>query len=191
MIDEIILVEGEIVEGGVTDYPALNDKPTINGVEVNGNMTSEDLKIKQDYTADDILFADGTTFQQKYDSGELKGEPGQDGQPGKDGIDGHTPVKGVDYFDGADGAPGNDGTDGVSCTHSWDGTILTVTSASGTSSVDLKGEPGADGQNGADGAPGSDGYTPVKGTDYFTEEDKQEMVTLVLAALPSAEEVSY
>lgn len=32
------------------------------------------------------------------------------------------------------------GEDGVSCTHEWDGTILTVTSASGTSSADLKGE---------------------------------------------------
>ena len=34
------------------------------------------------------------------------------------------------------------GEDGVSVTHSWDGTVLTITSASGTSSVDLKGEPG-------------------------------------------------
>lgn len=30
---------------------------------------------------------------------------------------------------------------------------------------------GADGQNGQDGADGQDGYTPVKGTDYFTEEE--------------------
>ena len=29
--------------------------------------------------------------------------------------------------------------------------------------------------DGADGAPGADGYTPVKGTDYFTEADKQEI----------------
>ena len=40
-------------------------------------------------------------------------------------------------FDGADGAPGKDGT---SATHSWNGTVLTITSASGTSSADLKGE---------------------------------------------------
>ena len=32
--------------------------------------------------------------------------------------------------------------DGISATHSWDGTVLTVTSASGTSSADLKGEKG-------------------------------------------------
>ena len=35
-----------------------------------------------------------------------------------------------------------DGEDGVSATHSWNGTTLTVTSASGTSSADLKGEKG-------------------------------------------------
>lgn len=49
-----------------------------------------------------------------------------------------------------------------------------------------KGDPGADG---ADGQPGADGHTPVKGTDYWTEEDKSEIVSDVLAALPQAEEV--
>lgn len=34
------------------------------------------------------------------------------------------------------------GTDGQSTTHSWNGTVLSVTSASGTSSADLKGEKG-------------------------------------------------
>jgi hypothetical protein len=31
---------------------------------------------------------------------------------------------------------------GVSVSHSWEGTVLTITSASGTSSADLKGEQG-------------------------------------------------
>ena len=38
---------------------------------------------------------------------------------------------------------------------------------------------------------GADGYTPVKGKDYFTEADKNELVNVVLAALPAAEGVSY
>lgn len=50
-----------------------------------------------------------------------------------------------------------EGEDGTSCTHIWSGTTLLVTSASGTSSADLK------------------GYTPVRGTDYWTEEDKSEI----------------
>lgn len=36
-----------------------------------------------------------------------------------------------------------------------------------------------------------DGKTPEKGVDYFTEEDKNEMVNLVLEALPAAEGVDY
>lgn len=54
--------------------------------------------------------------------------------------------------------PGNDGEDGVSVTHVWDGTVLHVTSASGTSSADLK---GAKGDTGATGANGEDGVSPT------------------------------
>lgn len=38
---------------------------------------------------------------------------------------------------------------------------------------------------------GAAGHTPVKGTDYFTTEDKNEMVNLVLAALPTWTGGSY
>lgn len=38
---------------------------------------------------------------------------------------------------------------------------------------------------------GADGYIPIKGTDYFTDADKAEMVEAVLAALPSAEGVGF
>ena len=46
------------------------------------------------------------------------------------------------------------------------------------------------GTNGKDGVDGKDGKTPVKGTDYWTEADKAEIVEDVLAALPAAEGVS-
>ena len=39
--------------------------------------------------------------------------------------------------------------------HQWNGTVLTITSDSGTSSCDLKGAKGDDGPRGAQGAPGS------------------------------------
>ena len=51
---------------------------------------------------------------------------------------------------GEKGETGEKGADGVSCTHSWNGTELTVTSASGTSKADLKGEKGDTGEKGAD-----------------------------------------
>ena len=124
---------------------------------------------------------------------------------GRDGEDGYTPVKGKDYFDGQDGYTPvkgkdyNDGQNGVSATHRWNGTTLTITSASGTSSADLKGEKG-DTVKGDDGVSptvavsksgkvttisitdkngtktatvndGADGKTPVKGTDYVDGKD--------------------
>ena len=58
----------------------------------------------------------------------------------------------------------------------------------GTGPQGIQGIQGPKGDTGADGAPG---HTPVKGVDYFTEADKQELVTAVIAALPSTEEVSY
>ena len=51
----------------------------------------------------------------------------------------------------------------------------------------IKGEPGPRGKK---GEPGQKGDTPVKGIDYFTEADKQELIQAVLNALPAAEEVS-
>lgn len=38
-----------------------------------------------------------------------------------------------------------------------------------------KGDTGPAGPAGATGSPGAAGYTPVKGKDYFTEEDKKSL----------------
>ena len=44
---------------------------------------------------------------------------------------------------------------------------------------------GKDGEPGAQGEPGAAGHTPEKGVDYWTATDKQEIVSDVLAALPT------
>ncbi len=103
----------------------------------------------------------------------------------------------------------------VTVGHEWDGTVLKITTGSGTSGVDLKGdplkvaevtqstesggvnevtfsdgskvtvmngkrgEPGPVGLTGMPGANGADGYTPKKGVDYWTEEDKGEVEAYV------------
>lgn len=46
------------------------------------------------------------------------------------------------------------------------------------------GKDGINGKDGVDGKNGADGRTPIKGTDYFTEADKAEMVSAVISALP-------
>lgn len=53
------------------------------------------------------------------------------------------------------------------------------------------GATGAQGPAGADGSPGADGYTPVRGVDYWTDADQQQIVADVLAALPDGDGVSY
>lgn len=62
------------------------------------------------------------------------------------------------------------GKDGESISHSWDGTTLTITSVSGTSSSDLKGDKGD---------------SPIRGIDYWTDNDKTEIINAVLAELRS------
>lgn len=137
-----------------------------------------------------------------------KGDTGDIGPQGPQGEQGEQGIQGIQGEPGRDGIDGKDGADGVSATHNWEGTVLTITSASGTSSADLKGEKGEQGEQGEPGPQGrqgqqgiqgiqgpqgiqgekgdtgADGYTPVKGTDYWTEADRTQMVADVIAALP-------
>lgn len=86
--------------------------------------------------ATNVKFSDGTTFQQKLDSGALKGDPGKDGAPGEKGDPGEK---------GADGAPGKDGAKGDKGD----------TGAQGPQG--LKGDPGDQGPQGLQGPKGDTG----------------------------------
>lgn len=87
---------------------------------------------------------------------------------------------------GATGPAGNDGVSPVAnVTSISTGAVITITDAKGTTTATVR-----NGTNGVDGAPGLNGTTPVKGTDYWTAADKQEIVNDVLNALPAAEGVS-
>lgn len=230
------------------DYAHLTNRPSINGVELNGDKSLEDLNIKQTYTADDIPFADGETFQQKFNNGELKG---QDGVSGIDGITPHIGDNGNWFIGETDtnkpsqGTNGVNGNDGVGITKSEVNTsgelVITYSNGDSTNLGKIVGKDGLDGTNGqnglsayeiaknggfigteedwlkslkgADGAKGEqgeqgiqgaqgiqgekgqngkdgtngtngiDGKTPVKGTDYFTAEDKTEFTAEVAKSL--------
>lgn len=109
-----------------------------------------------------ITFSDGKTITIK------NGSKGSDGKNGDNGTsvtvsnvstssaDGGSNV--VTFSDGkqlivkngskgSDGKDGSNGSNGVSATHSWNGTTLTVTSASGSSSANLKGDKGDNGDD--------------------------------------------
>ena len=116
----------------------------------------------------------------------LQGETGPTGDTGPQGDKGDTGPKGDTGDTGPQGPAGEPGKDGVSVSHSWNGTKLTITSSSGTSTVDLKGETGPTGDTGPKGdtgAAGIDGYTPQKGIDYYTEADKAELIQAVLVSI--------
>lgn len=83
---------------------------------------------------------------EKGERGE-KGDKGEKGDAGAKGEKGDTGPQGEHGIDGVDGTNGVDGVNGISVSHSWDGTVLNVTSASGTSGVDLRGPEGPAGKD--------------------------------------------
>lgn len=92
-------------------------------------------------------------------------------------------VGGIQGPKGDAGPKGEKGEDGEAATISI-GTVITGeagTSASvtnsGTDSNAILNFTIPKGETGEKGADGIDGYTPVKGTDYFTEKEKQEIIT--------------
>lgn len=54
-----------------------------------------------------------------------------------------------------------------------------------------QGEQGPQGIQGEQGPQGEAGYSPIRGTDYWTEEDKAEIISDVLASLPNASGVNF
>lgn len=80
------------------------------------------------------------------------------------------------------GTPGKNGADGITPHIGDNGNWYIGNSDTGKSSR---------GATGAKGLDGVDGKTPVRGTDYWTDADKQEIINSVIAALPDGTEVSY
>lgn len=158
------------------DYAHLSNRPSINGVELNGDKSLEDLNIKQTYTADDIPFADGETFQQKLNNGELKG---QDGVSGTDGITPHIGDNGNWFIGETDtnkpsqGTNGVNGNDGVGVTKSEVNTsgelVITYSNGDSTNLGKIVGKDGLDGTNGQNGL---SAYEIAKNGGFIgTEED--------------------
>lgn len=158
------------------DYAHLSNRPSINGVELNGDKSLEDLNIKQTYTADDIPFTDGETFQQKFNNGELKG---QDGVSGADGITPHIGDNGNWFIGETDtnkpsqGTNGVNGNDGVGVTKSEVNTsgelVITYSNGDSTNLGKIVGKDGLDGTNGQNGL---SAYEIAKNGGFIgTEED--------------------
>ena len=101
-----------------------------------------------------------TALAQAKASGVFDGKDGKDGEKGEAGPQGPMGPQGEQGLQGIQGEKGETGPQGP------------------------QGERGADGKSGTNGKDGADGKTPVKGVDYYTDADKQEMVDTVITALP-------
>lgn len=172
-----------------------------------GGAGSMDLRVADDY----IQYSTdgGGTWQNLIAVADLKGgkgdtgAPGKDGSPGAKGDKGETGQQGQKGDPGAAGTPGKDGADGKPGAPGADGVTphigdngnwyigSTDTGKPSRGAAGAKGSDGANGKDGARGEKGADGKTPVRGTDYWTAADKQEIVNDVLAALPDGTEVAY
>lgn len=87
-----------------------------------------------------------------------KGDRGEAGPEGPQGLIGPAGPQGIQGIQGIRGEKGEQGDPGI------------------------QGPAGAAGRDGADG---KDGYTPVRGTDYWTAEDKRTIVEEVAAEMPA------
>lgn len=157
----------------------------------------------------------------KIDLGDIRGPAGPRGEAGPQGPAGRDGADGKDGKTGPQGAQGpkgdsfqtvveDDGNGNIiiraltteeTGTSGQNGyTFTPYVSAEGVISwtndgglvnpepVNIKGPAGANGQQ---GPAGTNGKTPVKGTDYFTQADKEELVQAVLAALPNGDTEAY
>ena len=106
------------------------------------------------------------------------------GKPSR-GITGEQGPQGPQGADGTQGAKGDTGPAGPT------GPKGDTGPAGQTGPKGDKGDTGEQGPAGPEGPKGADGKSPVKGTDYWTEADKAEIVQSVLAALPDGTEVAY
>ena len=109
----------------------------------------------------DIYIYDGVT-KAWVNNGPMQGAKGDKGDPGEQGPKGEP---------GDTGPAGANGTDGIPPSIGENGNWYLGTTDTGKPSRGEKGDPGAT------GAEGPAGKTPVKGTDYFTEADKQEIAS--------------
>lgn len=145
--------------------------PPDTGVTTFNNRSGAVTPQAGDYSADMIEFADGETFQQKYDAGELTGPQGETGPAGANGAQGPKGDTGPQGEKGDTGNTGPAGADGGYYTPSvdasgnltWAASKAGMPSVSGANIKGPQGEQGPQGQQGAQGPAGADGQDGAQG----------------------------
>ena len=132
-----------------------------------------------------------------------QGEPGVKGDKGDaftyadftqaqlEALRGPQGIQGVPGETGPAGQPGQNGKDGVSITHTWNGTSLSITSASGTSEMDLRGPIGPAGQDGQDYVLTQNDKTEIAGLVDLTNYATTTYVDNAVAGIEIPEEIKH
>ena len=122
---------------------------------------------------------------EKGDTGATgpEGPQGEKGDTGATGPEGPQGEKGETGATGPEGPQGEQGPEGPQGPKGETGETGATGPEGPQGPQGEKGDTGATGPEGPQGPAGADGYTPVKGTDYYTEADKTEIVEAVKAAL--------
>lgn len=100
---------------GTKNYEELFKKPQINGKELIGNKTSEELGLVSSGTgnAQEVIFDDGETLQAKYKDGGIRGPQGPKGDKGDPGTQGERGLTGPQGPQGIAGPKGEQGEQGL------------------------------------------------------------------------------
>ena len=168
-------------------FAETDGKPTYDGQAIGTGGAS---------TAEDVSYTNAALPNISTVGGALdKLVPNSHTHANKDTLDKLSDSNGKLQYNGSDvglkgdkGADGKDGANGITPTIGANGNWYLGTTNTGKPSRGEKGDKGADGTNGKDGI---NGKTPVKGTDYWTEADKAEIINDTLAALPTWAGGSY
>ena len=127
---------------------------------------------------------DMTTYIEEHKS-ELKGDKGDKGEQGPQGEQGPAGTDGQPGKDGQDGAPGKDGEQGIQGPIGPQGPKGDTGDKGETGAQGPEGPQGPQGEVGPQGPKGDNGYTPVKGKDYWTHADKEEIKQYVKEEIPT------
>ena len=161
-----------------------------------GNITVT-LPNDTEYLGATPNFKNGETWELSFKDKVLAAKKvGADdgGAGGENGVTPHIGENGNWYIGNTDtGKPsrGEKGDTGAKGDKGDKGDPFTYSDFTAEQLAALKGAKGDKGDKGDTGATGADGKTPVKGTDYWTVADKQEIVNDVIAVLLDGTEVSY
>lgn len=106
-------------ESGVSDYTQLSNKPTLNGVEINGSKSSADYYLQGLLTPGNNIKIENNVISCTADRGPQgekgeKGEPGEKGEQGEPGATGPTGATGPRGEKGEKGDKGDPGESGAS-----------------------------------------------------------------------------